>query len=196
MELYGGKSGLCMDYKNWSEAETQRQWEGDHLASLLSELQLIFFWSRGWALLVDCPTQAMCFITNIKRNTAGLSARQFSHHPLLYSIQWEWFVPSPWSPHSVLSPRLALSFCIICNMHNCPLGLAHLWANVQSCYKKKNPKWSWSGRSAGDLDASIGFQTLLMIWGKFLFGQTVIFLPDSIWDGAIDEVDGKLKISW
>ena len=42
MELYGGKSGLCTDYKNWSEAETQRQWEGGHLASLLSELIFAF----------------------------------------------------------------------------------------------------------------------------------------------------------
>ena len=47
MELYGGKSGLCTDYKNWSEAETQRQWEGGHLASLLSELQLIFAFEAG-----------------------------------------------------------------------------------------------------------------------------------------------------
>ena len=43
MELYdGGKSGLCTDCKNWLESETQRQWEGGHLASLLSELIFAF----------------------------------------------------------------------------------------------------------------------------------------------------------
>ena len=183
--LISGKSS------NEKKPETRNSWNEE-----FPETRKILKRGISWNEEILSHHRLLCFITNIKRNTAGLSARQFSHHPLLYSIQWEWFVPSPWSPHSVLSPRLALSFCIICNMHNCPLGLAHLWANVQSCYKKKNPKWSWSGRSAGDLDASIGFQTLLMIWGKFLFGQTVIFLPDSIWDGAIDEVDGKLKISW
>ena len=46
--------------------------------------------------------------------------------PLLYFIQWEWFVWSPWSPQSVWSLRLVWSVCVVALVRPVSLGLVSL----------------------------------------------------------------------
>ena len=75
---------------------------------------------RNWRLAISHVWQVSHYLSRILSNGNYLSGQHESK--------------SVWSRRSVCSPQSFWYFCMIFNLNNFKLYLAHLWTDFQSCY--------------------------------------------------------------